>query len=58
MPRLLFADDLDVCGESKENLKAMLGRLFEMYRRKGLKVNSDKRKVIVMNGEERLEYAV
>ena len=36
----------------------MLGRFVEMCRRRGLKVNAGKSKVMVMNGEEGLECEV
>ena len=37
LPGLLYADDLILCGESEENLRAMVGWFVEMYRR-GLKL--------------------
>ena len=36
----------------------MMGRFAEVFRRRGLKVNASKREVMVLNGEERLEYEV
>ena len=36
----------------------MVGRFVEVFRRKGLKVNASKSKVMIMNGEEGLECAV
>ena len=39
------------CGESEEELRAMVGRFAEVCRRRRLKVNAGKRKVMVMNGE-------
>ena len=41
-------------GESEEDLKAMVGRFVEVYRRRGLKINACKSKVTVVNGEEGL----
>ena len=35
-PGLLYADDLILCGESEEHLRAILGRLIEVCRRRGL----------------------
>ena len=32
-----------------------MGRFVEVFRRRGLKLNPDKRKVMVLNGEEGLE---
>ena len=46
------------CGESEEDLRAMVGRFVEVSRRRGLKVNAGKSKVMVLGGEERLEYEV
>ena len=58
LPGLLHADDLVLCGESEEGLRAIVGRFGEVCRRKGLKVNAGKRKVVVLNGEEGLVYEV
>ena len=49
-PGLLYADDLVLCGESSEELKLMVGRFFQVCRRRGLKVNADKSKVMVLVG--------
>ena len=49
LPGLLHADDLVLCGELEEDLRATVGRLVEVCRRKELKVN-DKSKVMVING--------
>ena len=54
MPDLLYADDLVLCDESVEYLRAMVGQFAEVCRRRELKVNAGKRKVIVLNGEEGL----
>ena len=58
LPGLLFADDLVLCGESEEDLRAMVGWFVEACRRGGLKVNAGKSKVMVLNGEEGLECEV
>ena len=55
MPGLLYADDLVLCGESEEGLRAMAGRSVEVCRRRGLKVNVCKSKVVVLGREEGLE---
>ena len=55
---LVFEDNLVLCGESEEDLRAMMGRLVEVCRRRKLKVNVGKSKVRVLNGEERLECEV
>ena len=54
----LYADDLVLCGNSEEDLRVMVGRFAEMYRRRGLKVNTAKSKVMVLNREEGLECEV
>ena len=38
LPDLLYADDLVLCNESKEDLRAMVGRFVEVCRR-GIKVS-------------------
>ena len=45
MPGLLYADDLVLCGESEEDIRAMVGDFAGVCRR-GLKVNAGKSKVI------------
>ena len=52
LPGLLYANDMILCGESKEDLRAMVGRFVEVCRRRDLKVNPCKSKVIVLNGDE------
>ena len=51
----MYADDLVLCGESDEDMRAMVGRFVQVYRRRGMKVNEGKIKVMVLNGEEELE---
>ena len=53
MRGLLYADDLVLCSES-EDLRVTVG----VCKRRDLKVNADKSKVMVFNGEEGLEYEV
>ena len=50
MPAHLYADDLVLCGESGEDLRAMVGRFVEVCRRRGLRVNAGKSKVMVLGG--------
>ena len=57
MMKEVNADDLVLCGESEEDLRAMRGQFGEVYRR-GLKVNVGKSKVMVLNGELGLECEV
>ena len=47
-----------LCGESEEELRAVVEWFVEVCRRRGLKVNAGKRKVMIINGEEGLEYEV
>ena len=46
-PGLLYADDLVLCGDSEENLRTMVGCFVEVCRRRGLKVDACKSKVMV-----------
>ena len=55
---LLYADDLVLCNESEEDLRVILGWFVEVCRRRELKVNAGKSKVMVLNGEEGLECEV
>ena len=54
----LYADDLVLRGELEEDLLMMEGSFVEVCKRKGLKVNGDKRKVRVLGGEEGLECEI
>ena len=58
MPGLFYADHLVLCGESEEDLKVMVEQFAEECRRRGLKVNAGKSKVMILNGEEGLECEV
>ena len=58
MPDFLYAVDLVICGESEEDLRVMVGQFAEACRRRGMKVNAGKSKVMVLNGEEGLECEV
>ena len=58
MPGLLYADDLILCGESKEELSAIVGCFTDVCRRRGLKVNAGKSKIMLLGGEEGLECEV
>ena len=48
------ADDLVLCGELEEDLRAVVGQFTEVCRR-GPKVSAAKSKVMVLNEEEGLE---
>ena len=52
LPGLLYADDLVLCDESEEDLRAMVGHFVEMCGRRVLKVNEVKSKVMFLSGEE------
>ena len=58
LPGLFYVDGLVLCSESEEDLRAMVGRFVEVCRRKGLKVNVGKIKVMVSGGEKGLEWEV
>ena len=51
LPGLFYADDLVLCDEAKEDLRTIVGRFIEVCRRRGLKVNADKSKVMFIDGE-------
>ena len=50
-PCFLYVDDLVLCGESEEHLKAMVRRFVEVCRRRNLKVNAGNNKVVMLGGE-------
>ena len=54
----MYADDLVLCGELEDDLRVMVGRFVEVCRRRVLKVNAGRSKVMVMNGEEGIECEV
>ena len=58
MPGSLYADDLVLCDESEEDLRAIVGRFIEVCRRRDLKVNAGRSKVMLLSGEEGLECEV
>ena len=58
MPGLLRASDLDLCGELEEDLRVMVGYFVQVCRRRGIKVNRGKSKVMLLGGEEGLECEV
>ena len=58
LPGLLYADDLVLYVESEEDLKAMVLHFVEVCRKRGLKVIAGKRKLMMLNREEGLEYDV
>ena len=45
-PGLLYANDLVLSGESEEDLKVMVGHFVEVCRRRGLKFNAGKSKMM------------
>ena len=59
LPRLLRVDHLVLGGESEEDLRVMI-RGFDggIYKRKGLKVNVDRSKVMELEGEDGWVYEV
>ena len=55
---LLYTNDLVLYGELEEDLKAMVEWFAEVCRRRGLKVNAGKSKMMVIGGEEGLQCKV
>ena len=51
----MYVDDFVLCGESEEGLRVMVEGFAEVCRRRGLKVNAGKNKVMLLNGKEGLE---
>ena len=51
LPGHLYADDLVLCGESEEDRRVMVGRFAEICRRRALKFNAGKSKVLILNEE-------
>ena len=58
LPVLLYADDLVLCGQLEEDLRLTVGWFAEVCKRRGLKVNAGKSKVMILNGKEGLECNV
>src|SRR5678815_1140476 len=48
-PYLLYEDDLVLCGESEESLRGLVERFGRVWKRRGLKVNLDKSKVMFVS---------
>ena len=46
------------CSELEEGLRAIVGRFLEVCKRRDLEVNASKSRVMLLNGEEGLEYEV
>src|SRR5678816_309624 len=49
VPYLLYADDLVLCGESEESLRELVERFGRVCKTRGLEVNVDKSKVMVVS---------
>ena len=58
LPGYSYVNDLVLCGYSEEDLRVMLEWFLKIYRRRGLKVNADKSKVMVLGGEEGLKCEI
>ena len=58
LPDLFYADDLILYGESEEDLRVRVGWFAEVCKRRGLKFNASKSKVMILNREEGLECEV
>ena len=57
LPGLLYADDLVLYGKLVEDIKVKVEHFVKVCRR-GLKINADKRKVIMLHGEEGMECEI
>ena len=58
LPGILYVDELVLCSESEEDLRLMVELFAEVCRKRGLKINAGKSKVMVLNGEEGLKCKV
>ena len=58
LPGHMYADDFVLYGEVKEDMNVMLGYFVEVCRRRGLEVNADKSKAMVLGRKEGLECEV
>ena len=58
LPGLLYADDLVLGSKLEEDLKVVVGHFVEVCRRRDLKVDTNKSKVIVLSGEKELECEI
>ena len=58
LPGLLYAYNLLSCGESEEDLRAIVGRYIEVCRRRDLKVITGKSKVMLLGREEGLKCEI
>ena len=58
LPGLLYADDFVLCRESEEDLRAIVGRFIKVCRKRGLKINAGKSKVMLLGGKEGLECEI
>ena len=54
----MYADDLVLWGESNGALEVMVERLVEVYRRRSLTISADKKKVMVLGGDEGLKCKI
>ena len=54
----MYADDLVLCGDLEEDLRALVEHFVEVCRGRGLKVNVVKSKMMMLGGEEGLEREV
>ena len=56
LPELLYADDLVLSSELEKDLKVMMGHFVEVWRKRCLKVNGDKSKVMALGLEHVSEF--
>lgn len=57
LPILLFADDIVLLANSKQDLQSMLDKLSEMVGKWRMKVNREKSKVVVFDGSSKTDFS-
>ena len=57
LPDHLYADDLVLCDQLKEDLKVIVERFVKVCRR-DLKINADKSKLMMLSEEDELECEI
>ena len=56
LPGLMYANELVLCGESREDLR--VGLFADVFKRKGRILNADKTKLMLLGGEEGPIYEI
>ena len=55
---VLYVGDMEICGESEEDLRVIIIGSVEVFKRKDLKINADESKVVVLGGDGGWAYDV